>query len=377
MAKGTLRLLEARGADAARWEEALAPMPGADIYFTPAWARLFADLDGDRPLCALWESDRGRVLFPLQVRALDRLPFWSSRWLGAYAGTPAFDATSPYGYSGPLAQVEDPAESHRLIREFMDALGERLRAERVVSLFIRFHPLSGNADCFPAEAIDLSKRSETVFIDLAAPWYKNLTSACRYEIRKSERRGVTVEPASEPGDWEAFGDLYRATMTRRSARSWYIFPQAFLEETRRLLGPAVTLLVARHQGKVVGGSLFLEGFGRGHYHLSGADSGAAGQGVTNRLVAEGARLCESRGARVLHLGGGVREGDGLTRFKASFSPLRARWDKACVVTDPEACETLARGRAEYLGAAGAREEGADSFPAYRRGIEPVPRKRRE
>ncbi len=371
--KGTLSLLEARGADAARWEEALAPMPGADIYFTPAWARLFAELDGDRPLCALWEGDRGKVLFPLQLRSLNRLPFWTSRWLGATASTPAFDATSPYGYSGPLAQTEDPAETPRIVMEFMDALGERLRAERVVSLFIRFHPLAGNAEYFPQETIDLGKRSETVFIDLTAPWYKSLTSACRYEIRKSERRGVTVEQASGPGDWEAFGDLYRDTMTRRSARSWYIFPQAFLEETRRLLSPAVTLLVARHEGKVAGGALFLEGFGKGHYHLSGADSGAAGLGVTNRLVVEGARLCETHGCRVLHLGGGVGGGDGLARFKASFSPLRARWDKACVVTDPETYERLVLARAAFLAESGARDEGSDAFPAYRRGWERLTR----
>ncbi len=370
MGKGTLRLLEAQGDDAARWEEALAPMPGGDIYFTPAWARLFAGLEGDRPICALWECDGGRALFPLQVRPLDRLPFWSSRWLGAYAATPAYDATSPYGYSGPLAQANDPSETPRIISDFMEALGERLREERVVSLFIRFHPLAGNADSFPQEAIDPYRRSETVFMDLSAAWYKRLTSACRYEIRKSERRGVVVEEASGPGDWQAFGDLYRATMTRRSARSWYIFPQAFLEETRRLLGPAVTLLVARHEGKVAGGSLFLEGFGKGHYHLSGADSAAAGLGVTNRLVVEGARLCEARGARVLHLGGGVAEGDGLARFKATFSPLRARWDKACVITDPEGYKILVRGRAAFLEASGTRDEGPDTFPAYRR--EPAP-----
>jgi len=366
--KGTLSLLEAEGADAVRWEEALAAMPGADIYFTPAWTRLFAELDGDRPLCALWESGRGRALFPLQVRPLDRLPFWSPRWLGDCAGSPAFDATSPYGYSGPLAEVPDTAEAAGIIKEFMEALQARLRAERVVSLFVRLHPLVGNAEYFPQEAIDLAKRSETVFIDLTTAWYKSLTSACRYEVRKSQRRGIAVEPAAGPGDWEAFGDIYRATMARRSARSWYLFPQDFLEETRRLLGPAVTLLVARHHGKVVGGSLFLEGFGRGHYHLSGANTDAAGQGVTNRLVVEGARLCESHGRRVLHLGGGVRVGDGLARFKASFSPLRARWDKACLVVDPEAYDRLVRGRAAFLDAAGAREEGADSFPAYRQGL---------
>jgi hypothetical protein len=370
VSRGTLTLLEADGPDAARWEAVLATLPGADVYFTPAYTRLFANLDGDEPLGALWESDRGRALFPLQIRSLAGLPTWSPRWLGAFAETPAFDAVSPYGYSGPLTHLPQ-AEACVLIREFLDALGEELRARRVVSLFVRLHPLAGNALYFPPDAIDLTKRSETVFMDLTAPWYKGLTSACRYEVRKSERRGVGVEATEDPDDWRAFGDLYRATMKHRSARDWYVFRQAFLEETRRLLGPRVSLLVARHEGCLVGGSLFLEDFGKGHYHLSGTLPEASGLGVTNRLLVEGARRCEGHGCATLHLGGGLQPGDGLSRFKASFSPLRAVWDKASVVIDTQAYRTLVEGRRRYLRDQGVREEAEEGgpFPAYRRDLE--------
>ncbi len=372
MSRGTLTLLGADGPDAARWQAALASLPGADVYFTPAYTRLFANLDGDEPLGALWESDRGRALFPLQIRPLDRLPTWSPRWLGAFAETPAFDALSPYGYSGPLTHLGQP-EASVLIKEFMNALGEELRARRVVSLFVRLHPLAGNALYFPADGIDLAMRSETVFIDLTGPWYKGLTSACRYEVRKSERRGVVVEVTEDPDDWHAFGDLYRITMSRRGARDWYVFPQAFLEETRRLLGSGVSLLVARHEGRVVGGSLFLEDFGKGHYHLSGTLPEASGLGVSNRLIVEGARRCEAHGCATLHLGGGQRPDDGLSRFKASFSPLRAVWDKASIVLDTQAYDTLVEGRRRYLREQGMPEGAEDDgpFPAYRRGVEDV------
>jgi hypothetical protein len=370
VSRGTLTLLGAEGADAARWQAALETLPQADIYFTPAYTRLLANLDGDEPLGALWESDRGRALFPLQIRPLVRLPLWSSRWLGAYAEIPAFDAVSPYGYSGPLTHLPQP-EASVLIKEFLDALGEELRARRVVSLFVRLHPLVGNAVYFPRDAIDLARRTETVFINLTTPWYKGLTSACRYEVRKSERRGVEVEAAEDPDDWRAFGDLYRITMRRRGARDWYFFPQAFLEDTRRLLGLGVTLLVARREGSLVGGSLFLEGFGKGHYHLSGTSPEASGLGVSNRLIVEGARRCEGHGCATFHLGGGQQPGDGLSRFKASFSPLRTVWDKASVVIDPQAYGTLVEGRGRYLRDQGVPEgaEAGGPFPAYRHGVE--------
>ncbi|MDP3940165.1 MAG: hypothetical protein Q8R92_18780, partial [Deltaproteobacteria bacterium] len=121
MSGGTLTLLEAEGADAGRWEGALADIPGADIYFTPAYTRLFSGLNGDHALGAIWESPRGRAVFPLQIRPLDRLPYWAPAWLGVLAGAPAYDAVSPYGYSGPITDAA-AGEAPDLLREFTGAL---------------------------------------------------------------------------------------------------------------------------------------------------------------------------------------------------------------------------------------------------------------
>ncbi|MDP3937145.1 MAG: GNAT family N-acetyltransferase [Deltaproteobacteria bacterium] len=370
MSGGKLTLLRAEGADAARWTAALEGMPGADIYFTPAYTRLFSELEGDEAIAALWESTRGRALFPLQIRSLARLPFCSPGRLGGRGSTPAYDAASPYGYSGPL--VDAPGgEAPDLIREFTGALWEELRGRRIVSLFIRFHPLAKNTEYFQVDGIDPALRSETVYMDLTGAWYKGLTSKCRYEVRKSDRRGAIVEVSEDPDDWRVFGELYRATMIHRSARKWYVFPQSFFEETRRLLGRGVFLLVARHAGSLVAGSLFLQGFGKLHYHLSGATPEAAGLGVSNRLIVEAARIGEARGATTLHLGGGLVPGDGLYKYKASFSPLRAVWDKACVVLDREAYADLEEGRRKFLTARAdeAVEENPRYFPAYRQGLQ--------
>jgi serine/alanine adding enzyme len=346
-------------------------MPGADVYFTPAYAALFASLDGDRATCALWESSQGRAIFPLQIRPLTRLPFWSPRWLGGLADSPAYDAISPYGYSGPLTDARSPSEASKIIRIFLDALEEELRAERVVSLFVRLHPLSGNSLYFPVDKLSMALRTETVFIDLTEAWYKELASACRYEVRKSERRGVVVETTDNPEDWQAFGRIYRRTMEDRAARRWYVFPQEFFLETRERLDQGVSLVAARQEGELIGGSIFLHSFGRGQYHLSGSLAKGTGLGVSNRLVVEGARLCESRGCATLHLGGGVEPSDGLWKFKASFSPHRAVWDKACLVLDQPAYERLESGRSEYLlrKAISTNDKSRGGFPSYRRGFD--------
>jgi hypothetical protein len=371
MTAGRLVLLGTEGEEGQRWERAVAAMPGADIYFTPAYNRLFADLNGDEAITAVWEVPGGRFLFPLQIRPLSRLPFMHERWVGSLSSCPCFDAASPYGYSGPLTDAPEGPQSIELMGEFMKRLAAALRARGVVSLFIRFHPLLGNSRYFPGDFLDSEKRSETVFIDLTGPWYKYLTSPCRYEVRKSERRAVQVEAANDNETWREFGDLYRDTMRRRQAKAWYVFPQAFFEQTRQQLGPQVALLVARHAGRIVAGSLFLRAFGKGHYHLSGSGPEAAKLGASNRLIVEGAQWCEAGGCATLHLGGGVVPGDGLWRFKASFSPNRATWDKAGMILDPDAYNALVQGRRRYLLGHGlpAEQEAGRFFPAYRCGLD--------
>jgi hypothetical protein len=83
---------------------------------------------------------------------------------------------------------------------------------------------------------------------------------------------------------------------------------------------------------------------------------------TNAVVHDTVRWAREQGKRRLILGGGYRPGDGIFRFKASFSPLRATLELARRVHLPADYEALVSAwRAHHGGSA--PETGY--FPAYR------------
>src|SRR5207249_1304318 len=56
------------------------------------------------------------------------------------AGTGLRDASSPYGYGGPVSTTDAPG----FLRSAWGAYGEWMREHRVVVEYIRFHPLLAN-----------------------------------------------------------------------------------------------------------------------------------------------------------------------------------------------------------------------------------------
>jgi len=120
-----------------------------DFYHLPAYIALCAAEDRARP-CALYVSDGFRtMLLPLIIR-----PIPGGR----------FDATSPYGYPGPIGTgTEDPV----FLQVALVAGLQVLREADLVSAFIRLHPLL-NPDP-PVGIGTVVVHGDTVSIDLTLP----------------------------------------------------------------------------------------------------------------------------------------------------------------------------------------------------------------
>jgi len=206
--------------------------------------------------------------------------------------------------------------------------------------------------------------SETVYIDLQQE--PHFSSAFRPEvrnrIRRATREGVTVRLTPGPEDVEAFLPLYTETMARVGARPYYSFPP----ETFRLLctglGRNLLLAEARHAGRTVAAALFLYNDRYLHYHLGGSATDALHLAPNTLLFAEAAEWGRQRGIQFMHLGGGVRPGDSLMRFKSRFSPHRAPFFVGRRIIDPERYARLAAAHATRVRPA---QPARDFFPAYR------------
>jgi ribosomal protein S18 acetylase RimI-like enzyme len=331
--------------DAPEWETALRAAQH-DFYHLPAYAALSAVHEGGHPR-ALFVSDGERtMLLPLIIRAIP-------------GGS--IDATSPYGYPGPVGiGTDDPA----FLRVALVAGLHVLREAGLVSAFVRLHPL---LNPLPPTAIGtLVRHGETVSIDLTLPpeeqWAQTRLNH-RRDITRAMRLGYIARMDEDWRHLDSFRHLYRATMSRRSAASFYYFDDAYFDSLRQALGERLHLCVVEKDGIIAAAGLFVETNGIVQYHLSGT-SDAFHQVQPTKLMMHFVRgWASDRGNQTLHLGGGVGgDNDSLLQFKFGFSPVHHTFATLRMVIDESEYGRLVAARDPML------DPGARSgfFPLYRR-----------
>ncbi|MBM2623298.1 GNAT family N-acetyltransferase [Actinoplanes sp. LDG1-06] len=305
------------------WTEALDRVRH-DIYHIPEYVRLDAGLTGGTPVAFRYDEADRVFLLPLLLRPVP--------------DTDLQDATSPYGYPGPVGS-EDAAFWSRAA----GMMRELLCTEGVVTAFARLHPLLAGPHEALAPAGTLLNHGETVSIDLTLSldelWSQTHRSH-RNQINKATRAGVEIVF----DDWTLYDtwiDTYHATMRRVGATDFYFFGTEHFHNLRDALADHVHLAVAALDGRVLGGNLFFEYDGMMHTHLqSTADAPIH---YADKLLYHAVRTWgRERGNRIYHLGGGVGgSADSLFRYKSQFAAGRHRFHTWRVITDPSNFEKLA------------------------------------
>jgi len=232
-----------------------------------------------------------------------------------------YDATSPYGYPGPLDSGPGDA---RFMRDALIAGIRLLESVGIVSLFVRLHPLLNRA---PLESVgQIVEEGDVASIDLtlsADELWRQTRAGHRSQIRQAMRDGREATFDDSWSYYDAFKGLYRATMTRVSASAQYFFDDAYFDGLRLVLGDRLRLCVVVIDGALAAGALFVETCGIVQFHLSGTDPAFGREGLTKLLIHFVRLWAKERGSIDLHLGGGVGAADdALLRFKSGFSPLR-------------------------------------------------------
>lgn len=314
-----------------------------DFYHLPSYVSLSARQDGAEASALLVTDGQRSMLLPLLLRAIP-----GSR----------LDATSPYGYPGPLVSGTDQPE-------FMnDALGtglEMLRSSGFVSLFVRLHPILNSVP--PQTSGQVVRHGSTVSIDLTAPadlLWRQMRGNHRRDISRSLDAGRRAYFDDTWSHSETFKRLYRSTMDRVSAQAHYFYADEYFDQLRSALGGSLKLCVVEADGAIIGAGLFVETCGTVQYHLSGTDSDFMHEQPTKLMFHFVREWAQDRGDTRLHLGGGVGGADdSLYRFKAGFSSDRHGFHTLRAVLDDEEYGRLVALRGDTPIAHG-------FFPSYRR-----------
>jgi pyridoxal phosphate-dependent aminotransferase EpsN len=339
------------------WIEVLEHVRHYDFYHLPEYHRVEERrLNAIAHLFSYSEGDY-LVALPLLLRqAEEELTQWS-------------DATSVYGYGGPVASHQGMPEP--VVRNFQSALKDALGEHNTVAVFSRLHPmiieqqeslLVGLGEC--------RANGQTVSIDLTLPPEKQLgqyRKDLKQRIAKHRREGVIVCLHDEEKRYLGeFVSIYEETMQRVNAGRSYFFGEEYFRQLSHELGSVLHLFVAMVGEQVAAASLFTLCDGIVQYHLSGTRNEFMKLSPA-ALILETVRLWASKiGARALHLGGGLgAKQDSLFHYKAGFSDQRNNFGTWRWTIQPVIYKELCERRARMNGLQGLESTSNDYFPAYR------------
>jgi hypothetical protein len=349
------------------WMSALERCASYDFYHLPAYHALAEEQgEGSARLFMYREGDY-RIVLPLLLRDLDVL------WPNTSPAVGCRDATSVYGYTGPVCSHADVPDA--VAHHFQMALRGWLRDLRVMNVFSRLHPL------LPQRALlaglgDFAV-SRTVSIDLTLPLdvqRSGIRRRYREAINRLRRNGVTCVEDEDGSYLREFCRIYHETMRRVGAAEWYFFPLSYFERLREGLGPRLHLFVCLHAGKAVCACLFVACHGILQYHLGGTRDDALNLAPMKLLIDDVRRWATAQGLRVLHLGGGTTASldDPLLFFKRGFSERVHEFAAWKWVVIPELHHRLCEAKAHWNEQHDLEPTIPDFFPAYRSPCTPLP-----
>jgi serine/alanine adding enzyme len=317
-----------------RWDEALRAAGVTDVYYARGYVAAAVALADAEPVLLRLEGARGDVFLACLLRP------------------DPVDVVTPYGYGGPAGAGLDPP-----LAAFPAAYEAWCEQRGVVSSFVVFHPLLGNAETEAAARFHRAPLAGTVAwrlgdSDLLPAMHKHH----RRLVRRAAAAGYDVAIEPRPESLDEFVAVYEQTMRRAGASPFYLFPPAYWDA----LANGVPLVRVDVRS---GGELLASVLGMGeppwlHYHLGGATDAARGTGASHLALYSLACWGSEHGYTTLHLGGGVGgRDDSLLEYKLRFAPGGRT---------PVAIGKAVHDRAAYLRLAGAAEIDWDGFfPAYR------------
>ena len=237
-------------------------------------------------------------------------------------GTQWRDASSPYGYGGPLSTSTDA----EFLSECWKTYAKFMREQRIVVEYVRFHPLLGNERFYGGQIAD---NRDVVLLDLgAADFAASYAPRVRTLLRKADRQEICYVETEFAAAAQRFADFHWAAMKAMGADAFYIFS---LEYFRSLAATGMARLgvcVSKRDsgaGDVwLAAAIFLEFGDTVEYHLAASSADGRTVGASSFLIDQAARLASQRGRKCIYLGGGSDRSpqNPLLFFKEGFSARR-------------------------------------------------------
>ena len=326
------------------WNLLVEGVDAYDFYSTYDY-HILACTHGEQPLLIKYLNEDVIIGIPLLIREIPHSPY--------------FDATSVYGYSGPLTKnVNENFNNENFKRE----LNEFFVKNKIVSVFSRLNPYIPYQRTVLNSIGEIKLKGDIVMIDLdqnIKEQKKQYQKRVRTHINKA-RKLCILRKAETEEDIKTFIKLYYENMERVGAKRSYFFSDDYFFKFTDNDQSQIEILLASliDTGEVISGGMFLKTKDIVQYHLSGTQTEYLDVGALKLMIDEVRINATNEGYKVFNLGGGLNSNnDSLLRFKKSFSKKSKKFSVWQYIVNETVYEELS----ENLDL-----EGSDYFPIYRK-----------
>lgn len=331
------------------WEETVKKSNLYDFHHTSVFHEMETN-DNEKAVLLKGSYDNIFIALPLIIKEIP--------------GSEYFDATSVYGYCGPIYSDEFEGLPNELLSFFKIQALNYFKAQGIISVFSRLHPLINQTPFFTGfgKTIDINK---TVSIDLRQDLdiqRQDYSRAYKNQINKLRKKKGYSARLLNIEEIDEFIKLYYETMDRVEADPYYYFTKEYFLQFVTNDSFQTKIIIAENEiGEIVSGSMFTITNKIMQYHLGGTKNDYLIDTPIKIVMDEARLLGVKYGLDYLHLGGGVggSDDDSLFRFKSGFSKNFHQFSVWNLVVNQVAYDKLVQDKGVK------EEEYPNFFPLYR------------
>ncbi len=336
--------------DAKSWKDEIASLEHNDFYYTYDYHQI-SKSDNEEPILVKYTDNQTVLFIPLLLRHIE--------------GSDFKDATSVYGYAGPLVQHIDENFNKDI---FQNELNAFFNENDIIAVFSRLHPYMLHQETVLDGLGTVTSLGKVVNIDLNDT-IENQRAKFNRRLKtylNKSRRSCSVIKASKEEHLDAFIELYHENMRRVDADDSYFFSNEYYKQILSMedYESELSLCVHNETQNIIGAAMFIKKGKIVQYHLSGLSEDYFELNPIKLIIDEMRIKSTQDGYEYFNLGGGLGGNeDSLFRFKSGFSKDFRTFKTWKYVVNEDAYNKLIEqklGKDFDLNA-----ESANYFPAYR------------
>ena len=232
-----------------------------DIYFEPCYGKLYEKIENGVNTIFEHSSSYGKIYHMFIKREITT----------RINNTVWYDLITPYGYGGPIIIDCKEEDKACLIDEFEKSFREYCIENNIVTEFIRFHPMIGNADDFRS-MYDISYIRNTVGTKISCdedPMQAEFSKSARKSIRRALRSGLSYRITEKPNSIDNFKEIYYSTMDRNEAAEYYYFDEDYFDKCLKYFNENIIFIEVLYENKTIAAAFYFVYGETIHAHLSG------------------------------------------------------------------------------------------------------------